>query len=1451
DLQALIDDPDATETEIKAAQDALDDAVKQAEQEVEDAKSAATDDINKIPTNVSDDDNVNKAKDDLQALIDDPDSTETEIKAAQDALDDAVAQAEQEVEDAKSAATDDINKIPTNVSDDDNVNKAKDDLQALIDDPDATETQINDAKDKLDDAVKQAEQEVTDAKSSATDDIENIPTNVSDDDNVNKAKDDLQALIDDPDATETEIKAAQDALDDAVAQAEQEVEDAKSAATDDIAKIPTNVSDDENVNKAKDDLQALIDDPDATETEIKAAQDALDDAVAQAEKEVEDAKTVATDDIAKIPTNVSDDENVNKAKDDLQAVINDPDATETEIKAAQDALDDAVAQAEKEVEDAKTAATDDISSISTNVSDDDNVNKAKDDLQAVIDNPDSTETEIKKAQDALDDAVAQAEQEVTDAKSAATDDIENIPTNVSDDDNVNKAKDDLQALIDNPDSTETEIKAAQDALDDAVKQAEQEVTDAKIAATDDINNIPTNVTDDDNVNKAKDDLQALIDDPDATETQIKDAQDKLDDAVKQAEKEVEDAKSAATDDIAKIPTNVSDDDNVNKAKDDLQAVINDPDSTETEIKKAQDALDDAVKQAEQEVTDAKTAATDDIAKIPTNVSDDDNVNKAKDDLQALIDDPDATETQIKDAQDKLDDAVKQAEKEVEYAKSAATDDIAKIPTNVSDDDNVNKAKDDLQAVIDNPDSTETEIKAAQDALDDAVKQAEKEVEDAKSAATDDINKIPTNVSDDDNVNKAKDDLQALIDDPDATETEIKAAQDALDDAVKQAEQEVEDAKSAAADDIAKIPANVSDDDNVNKAKDDLQTLIDDPDATETDVKKAQDDLDNAIKTAENTVKPVVTNTDLADAVKAAQDALNNTAPVSLENAVSKAADNLKNILNDPNATVEQIENATKALEDATADAKVIRDDANKQAAVVEIPSSIAGNQDVINAKKALDDAIKNAANDKGTTQDILDALANLENAITIAENDKDSAIKKAQDALNNVHPVGNETAVKNAADALEDILNDPNATVEQIADATKNLQDATNAAKIDRGNAISDGNSAITTIPSSIADDPAVSAAKDALNKAIADSKNENATTADIQKAIDDLNDAIIIALQGTGDARAAAQVAINATHPVGNESAVFDAVKRLQDLLDDPNSTTTQIEDAIKALQDVTKPAKSDRNAAIEKANSTKIPANVVTDPAVKAAQDKLAALIAASKDEKATTQEILDAIAALNAAIASAESSNDSARTAAQAALDNVHPVGNESAVADAVKALQDLLNDPNATADAINAATDVLVKATESAKAARDEAIGTADAITIPTDVAADPAVKAAQEKLAALIASSKGEKATTQEILDAIAALNAAIATAQGNSVVPTVLPTTAKAKVTPILSTTAKAKSVQPIPSAKILPKTGESDSKATLLAGVAMLSAGFLVAYKRRKKQDGEGEQVIDQITGK
>jgi chromosome segregation ATPase len=202
-------------------------------------------------------------------------------------------------------------------------------------------------------------------------------------------------------------------------------------------------------------------------------------------------------------------------------------------------------------------------------------------------NMNSTAQEIKDAQDAFSQALANAKNALNSSISRgsayAVLSLSMQMPSVADDQNLIDAQKQLQNILNNPNSTKSEIDAAIAAFESALSKAQKQVADLKQTGKDLIANIPKNVADDVNLQSMQNALQKLLDDPNANETQLRDAISNFNKALSNAQSKLADAKSAAQDLLNNISSNLTGNSTTASIIKALEKILANPNATASEI----------------------------------------------------------------------------------------------------------------------------------------------------------------------------------------------------------------------------------------------------------------------------------------------------------------------------------------------------------------------------------------------------------------------------------------------------------------------------------------------------------------------------------------------------------------------------------------------------------------------------------------------------------------------------------------------------------------------------------------------------------------------------------------------------------------------------------------------------------------------------------------------------
>ncbi|MCS9999846.1 lectin-like domain-containing protein [Weissella cibaria] len=1336
-LESTSRDATKTSADVQAAQDALNQALADAKTARETANSNAAAAITNATTqDVATDDAVAQAITAVQ--------TAQANAAANTGTTQAIVDATTALEKAVAVAS--AQAIVTNpVSQEPDVKTAQSDLDTVLSNPDATAAEIATARDALKQAVADAVTDRDAAKDTAATANNAAATSAAAQDQaVIDAQDKLAQAIAAADGNSGTTQAILDAvaeLNTAVTTAEKAQETARAAATAALAAM-TPVSNEANVLAAAKSLKEILDNENATAAEIEAKTTALTDAVDSA-KEARDTQVTAANNAvtaAEAGDNAND-QGVKDAIATIQQVVSDAtnEATNTDlghIALTQDIADamtklaDAISQAQSDRAEAVEQATDAMTADNTTpVSLEDDTASAKATLQAVLDDPTATAADItdaindfKNAIDDVRDDRQVVDEAAVDALTAATN------SGYADEQAVQQAMQDLQDVRDQAaadGATSADITAAQTALENALAAAkstqDQAIADAQAIATNPVTNEPEVVA---ATQKLADLVAEAADGGDVSTADIVAAGQAITAAVAAADSERDDANDAAQTAITDAQaTNQAEEPGVTAAISHLQDLLtqaanDDPNALTADIIAATAAVKQAVQDATQAQQDARDAAN---AVDTAPVSSEQSVVDAKSELAKVVGDPTATVAEINAAQQALEDAVNDEKAKRDTTNEAANDALTTASnSDQADEPAVIAAQNALQqaqANAANDAGTTAEIADATKALTDAIAQAKADQQTARDAAAA-VDTAP--VSNESGVKAAQTALDKVLADTGATVKEIEDATNALENAVDAANSDREAANTKA--DSAKLTAAgtaQANEPGVQAAIANLtalqnQAATDDAGALTQDILDAITALQDAVTDAAG---------DQQEARLAADNALAQTKPVSHESATQDAMTKLQTLLADDRATTADIQAATKALSQAVSDDTKVRTAANT-AAASEIASAqnstAANNATVRDAVQALQDAVKTAASDSpdAVTQDILDRISDLKAAVTAAEQAQETKRSEATAILaddSETQPVTYEQATADAKVALQQVIDNPLATAADLQTAIDQYRDTATATRAVRDDAMTAGADAVTSAQNSdqSGDERVVTAIQNLQQvMATAASDSPDALTADIEAAISAVKQAQVDAAKSRAEAADLATAALQQTGPVTNEADVATARTNLQTLIDDPTSTEQDLKNAMTELATAVTAAKTDRTTTNNEANkaiTTATNGDQSAAPAVQTAIQNLKDVMAtaASDSPDALTADIATATAALQQAVADEDAAQETARVAAATALSETAPVSNERAVASEINALQNVLQDPKATAADITAAVTALQSAVQTDTGTRNTA------------------------------------------------------------------------------------------------------------------------------------------------
>ncbi|MCC4348688.1 DUF1542 domain-containing protein [Limosilactobacillus reuteri] len=1118
-------------------------------------------------------------------------------------------------------------------------------------------TAINTAKDALNGDAKKAA-----SKKALQKAVDEAPTVKSDDaayyngsDEAKKAYDEAitagQKVLDDSDATATQITAALDAINTAKGNLKGEATD-KSAlqkAVDNSATVKESnnyTNADETQKTAYDNAvtaaQTVLDKTNATQAEVNQALQDLETANNNLNG---DAKTEAANKAA-LEAAVKDAPNVRNTP----AYYNGSEEAQTAYNSAINAGQAVLDQANPSANDVKTAL--------------DAINAAKDNLKGEATNTEALETALTNANNAKNTG------NYTNADQANQEALNNAITAG-------------QEILKNTNATQADVDNAAKAITDAINglNGDTNLTNAKNAATEDIQ-------------------KAL----DTKTTQITDATN-IDQATK--DQLIADAKKAAED--ANTAINQATDPNaVNTAKTEGIANIN-----KVTVPSLEDAKTKAVKEIDQALTD-KTKAITDAENIDQTTKDQlikeatDAANTAKDAIEKSTTNDEATKAgqagvdainnvkvpSVTDSQNAakevIDNALNSKTKEINAATNidqTTKDQLIKEATNAA-----NNAKEAIDKA-----STAEAIKTAQDegttkinnvtvpSLEDAKKAATKAVDDALTAQTEVINKAD-NLSDTEKkdlidqataeANKAKENIETATTNNEAAQ----AGKDGVDAINKIVPTSLESVKSAANQAIeAALTKKLEKINSANALTTDEKTALTQEATTAAD--KAKEEITKA--TTNDAVIEAQTNgvTAIDDIKVPTESAVKEAA----KQAVADAATAKNNAIDASNLTNEEKTALKQKVTEAQTAANTAIDNATTNAAVTEAEDK------GIKAINGIDVPSKSAAKEQATT-DLNTAVENAKKAIDqddnltdeqkhAAKDQIDSDAKTAQEAIDNA--TTNDDVKNAAADGTLAIDKDvANAAIDNAV-AGKKAEISNSPLTAEEKTALNnevdqEANTAKEAIKAATTPEAVASAQEDGI-KNITDtevppeSAAKQAAKKAVAKAADEKN-AAIDSSNLTAEEKAALKQEVTEAQTAAN-TAIDNATT---------NAAVTEAEDkGIKAINGIDVPAKSDAkeqattdlNTAVDEAKKAIDQDSNLTDEQKQAAKDQI------DSDAKTAQEAINNAKTDndVNNAVNSGKVSID--KDVANAAIDN--------AVAGKLKEIQDPLTteEKQAYTDLIN--------------------------------------------------------------------------------------------------------------------------------------------------------------------
>ncbi|MBC6499350.1 hypothetical protein H7R52_12075 [Weissella confusa] len=789
-------------------------------------------------------------------------------------------------------------------------------------------------------------------------------------------------------------------------------------------------------------------DPSATRDQIQQAMDDLQNATATAKTEREAANQSAHDAIAAANQSaVSGDPAVQEALAKLQAIMLAVAAQDSasdltaDIASAMTALQNAMQDANNALDALRQDASDLISQAKP-VSHEADVAPKVAALQKLLgDDPNAITTAIENATAALQAALQKdgasrqstntaADKLVAEAKNPA----------IANNEAVAQAMQHLQAVqaeqaaADNPNSLTADINAATKALADAIKAAEANRNAARDAASSLLGKTAP-LSNEAAVGTAKVALQKLLllANPTSTAAQIADATQAVRNAVSQAQPDRDAANTAADDAIAQVPSDLADEPSVSAAVANLKKIqVMSTAATDTADALSQDILDaiqtlaDARDVAAAKQDTARQDAADALAQTAPLSNEKPVADAVRELKNAVLANPDATASEIAAATAALNTAATADKSDRDDANAAGTQAIADAQgSDQVNEPAVKSALQELQLVVmsdaanDSPDALTADIDAARKALDNALATAQAAQEQARKDAASAVaqaSPVSHELATAQAINAL---IEKVLANDTATAQEITDATQKLLNETADAKADRSSAETDAQNTITKaMNSEQSEEPAVQEAIDHLNQEMQAEAATDSSAALTADIAEKLaeLKTAVNQA---------ATAQEAAKDkaneALNDLQPVSNEPGVETAkAALLDKLLADPAASTQDVQNATKALTEATTAEKDKRDAINTEADsyITDVQNSAqASEPTVVSALNALrQDLQAKAATDDADalTADIEQAIADLATAQETAAGNQETARDAAKAAIAETEPVSYEDTVSTA-----------------------------------------------------------------------------------------------------------------------------------------------------------------------------------------------------------------------------------------------------------------------------------------------------------------------------------------------------------------------------------------------------------------------------------------------------
>ncbi len=337
--------------------------------------------------------------------------------------------------------------------------------------------------------------------------------------------------------------------------------------------------------------------------------------------------------------------------------------------------------------------------------------------------------------------------------------------------------------------------------------------------------------------------------------------------------------------------------------------------------------------------------------------------------------------------------------------------------------------------------------------------------------------------------------QTVDNNDDATVQDIADAVDAIEDAIANILQNAID-EANATDTTGMTPESIQALEDAIAAAEDV---LNDPDSDAAALADAIDSVENAV----DGLTP--DKTELEQAITVAEGIDTTDLPQELVDALEDAITNGQTVDNNDDATVQDIADAVDAIEDAIADIlQNAIDEANATDTTGMTPESIQALEDAI---AAAEDVLNDPDSDAAALADAIDSVENAVDGLTPDKTELEDAITAAETVDTTDLPQDLADALEDAITNGQTVDNDDDATVQEISDATDAINDALDDIlqnEIDEAEAI-DTTDMTDDAKQELED--AIQNAEDILNDPDSTPQEKADAINDIQEAIDNSNE--------------------------------------------------------------------------------------------------------------------------------------------------------------------------------------------------------------------------------------------------------------------------------------------------------------------------------------------------------